>query len=214
MADKTTKGLQLRFSTPVKWYRFDGPAGDTVDAFVAVLTNAGLLVEVISPGTAYRLRDVPPAELLPGLVQQIEQIPGLSIAVEAPPEDRVEISSRQTQAPQYPRTLIVHGGTSAFSHVARAIDRRLIVSSAGITRWAISGPTSALMAWLAEVKGWALEEALKLHGLTAEQVGAEDAGTPPVNVTVNLPPRRTTSDITRDPRTGDITQVVQLERDA
>ena len=75
----------------------------------------------------------------------------------------------------------------------------------------MAGGTAALVEWQAAIYGKTVDEVLALFKWTAEAVASEDTATgPAINVTVTLPERRTTSQITRD-AAGDITQIIQLE---
>ena len=104
--------------------------------------------------------------------------------------------------------------------VARAVDRWLTVTPIGVSRFSVTAPTADLLAWLASIYVKSPAEVMTLFGWTPETVTSEDSAAPTVNVElpqinvqVNLPDRKTTSEIARD-REGNIINIVQLERDA
>ena len=199
----------------VRW-RLGGPAGPALDTLTAGLIGAGVAVEPITPGTAYRLTGS--AELLAVLTSELNGIEGFTLAHELPPTDVIRMSTTRAAATPPARSFVVHGVAEAPSYVARAIDRGLSVSTEGIGRWRVAGATAALVEWQAAIFQKTVDEVLALFGWTAETVAAEDSPTgpainvtvPPVQVTVTLPDRRTTSEITRN-RDGDIAQIIQLE---
>ena len=195
-------------SVAQRW-RLDGPAGPHLDALVARLIGAGVTIEPIVAGTAYRLDG--PALTLDVLGDELKPIEGLSLERESPPTDCINMRSDLAPAVAPRRSVTVHG-VAANSFVARAVDRRLAVTPAGASRWIVSGRTSELLAWLAEVWVKSPEEVMQVFGWTPESIAAEDAPatTVPVNVSVQLPDRKTTSEIARN-AAGDITQVIQLE---
>ena len=116
------------------------------------------------------------------------------------------------------RSFVVHGVAEEPSYVARAIDRGLTVTTEGIGRWRVAGATADLVEWQATIYQKTTDEVLAMFGWNEAMVSAEDSPTgpainvtvPPVQVTVTLPDRRTTSEITRN-RDGDIAQIIQLE---
>lgn len=187
----------------VRW-RLDGPAGPALDTLTAGLIGAGVAVEPIAPGAAYRLAG--PAELLDVLADELAGAEGFTLAHELPPTDVTRMHTSLAPARSPARSFIVHG---APSHVARAIDRGLGVTTEGISRWRVAGGTAALVEWQAAIYGKTVDEVLALFGWTAESVAAEDSPTGPT-INVSLPDRQTTSQITRD-AAGDITQIIQLE---
>ena len=187
----------------VRW-RLDGPAGPALDTLIAGLIGAGVAVEPIAPGTAYRLTG--PAELLDVLADELAGAEGFTLAHELPPTDVTRMHTSLAPARSPARSFIVHG---APSHVARAIDRGLAVTTEGIGRWRVAGGTAALVEWQAAIYGKTVDEVLALFKWTAETVASEDTPTGPT-INVTLPDRQTTSQITRD-ALGDITQIIQLE---
>lgn len=201
----------------VHW-RLDGPAGPALDTLTAGLIGAGVTVEAITPGTAYRLTG--PAELLTVLTGELSGIEGFTLAHELPPIEVVRMGSSLAPSHPFKRSVTVHGTGGAAPFVARAIDRALSVVSVGINRWSVSGRTSELVAWLSVVYGKTPEEVLSLQGWSPESIAAEDSpngpeitvNVPTPTVHVTLPDRRTTSTIGRD-STGNIVSVVQLESD-
>ena len=207
----TFASLQLPVAE-LRWV-LTGPAGAHVDTIVAGLIGAGVSVESIKPGTTYRLRGS--TELMTVLADELAQVEGLSMAREVPPTDAISVGSTLAPSHPYRRAVTVHG--PAASPIARAVDRRLTVSTVGINRWSVGGRTADLLPWLAATYGKPVDEVMALFGWTAESVAAEDAAPtvavnlPPIAVAVTLPDRKTTSDITRD-AAGEITQVLQFER--
>lgn len=212
----TLTSVQLP-AAALRW-RLDGPAGPQIDTLIGALIGAGVGVECITPGTAYRLDG--PRDMLEALAAELNVAPEFALRNEMPPSQHVGVASTLTPAAAPRRAVVVHGAGVAASFVARAVDRRLDVSTIGINRWSVRGSTAALVDWLAAAYGKTRDEVLTLHEWTAEQVAAEDSPTPlvsvnapPVNVNVQLPDRRITSEITRNAE-GDITNVVQLETNA
>lgn len=199
----------------VKW-RIDGPESQVFDQVLAGLIGAGVDVEVITPRSAYRLDG--PRRLLECLAEDLAPLGDYRCGPEGPPTSVINIASDLAPGHPYRRSVTVHSAApAATSFVMRAVDQRLTVATIGINRWSVTGRTAALVDWLASVYQKPVDEVLLTHGWSPESVTAEDTPGPAVNVTlpevrVVLPTRRTTSDITRDPRTGDINQIIQLER--
>ena len=187
----------------VRW-RLDGLAGPALDTLIAGLIGAGVAVEPIAPGTAYRLTG--PAELLDVLAAELAGAEGFTLAHELPPKDLTRVSTLLAPPHSPVRSFIVHGAPAS---AARAIDRGLAVTSEGVGRWRVAGSTAALFEWQAETHDKTVDEVLAMFGLTAEMAAAEDAPTGPT-VNVTLPDRQTTSQIARD-AAGNITQIIQLE---
>jgi hypothetical protein len=193
-------------------WRLDGPAGPVIDALVGALINAGIPVQAITPGIAYRL-DVPMTRtwsVVEDFAAKLQAAdPAFSLVLERPPTDEVRVS--QTVAPAYPyrRSVTVHGEGSAYSHVARAVDLGLDVVPVGDRRWQVSGRSSALVDWLALSWGKPTSEVLVALSLTAEEVDAEDK--PPASISVDLPTRRTETEVMARDGQGQITKVVHVE---
>lgn len=194
----------------LRW-RLDVQAGPHADILVAALIGADVSVECIAAGTAYRLKGR--TALLEELAAKLAPIEGATLAHEPAPADSISLSSAVAPAHTYRRSVVIHGrGVYASGWVVRAVERRLAVQTVGVNRWAVSGRTSELVDWLAQVWVKTAEEVLQELGITAEQAAAEDAPTLPAPVVnVNLPDRRIESEITRD-HTGGITKIVQTER--
>jgi hypothetical protein len=199
-------------------YRLDGAAGPALDTVAAGLAQAGVLVSCIAPGTAYRCDG--PRELLDVLAGELAGVDnGITLAIELPPTDVIRMSTSRAPSTPPARSFIVHGAAETPSYVTRAIDRGLTVSTCGIGRYSVTGSTAALVEWQAAIYQKTVDETLVLFGWSAESVAAEDNPTgpainvnvPPVAVTVALPERKTTSEITRD-RDGNIRQIIQLEK--
>ena len=209
----TFASVSLPVAAP-KW-SLTGPAGAGTDTIVAGLICAGVSVEPIVAGSAYRLDGN--AELLSVLAEELQSIEGYTLEREAPPTDRVDM--RSTLAPSHaPRRSVTLHGSRAHTFIARAIDRRLTVTPAGASRWIVSARTADLVDWLAAVWSQSVDEVLAAFRWTPESVAAEDTSTPTVTVAnlpaiqvaVTLPDRKSTSEIARN-AAGDITQVIQLE---
>ncbi len=204
------------FSLPaaaVRW-RLDVPAGPHADLLLAGLVGAGVTVECIEPGRAYRLNG--DRNLLEALAAELAPIEGATLAHESAPVDVVSLHTSVAPPHSPRRTVTIHGqGVHAAGWAVRAVERRLTVQTAGIHRWAVTGRTADLVAWLSAVWVKTAEDVLQALGITPETVAAEDTPTLTVNVpapvvSVNLPDRRITSDITRDAE-GSITKFVQIE---
>ena len=188
-----------------------GPAGPGLDVIVASLTGAGVLVDVILPGTAYRLHAS--EHFLRGLSAAVEKVPGFRVALEEAPTESITLSTTAPPSPIPRRTITVNGaGVHAAKFVRMAVDLGLTVQTVGMQRWAIAGPSATLISWAAAAWSRSEVEVLKALRLTAEQVAAEDAPAPAVvpTVTVILPDRKITSQIVRD-RAGDIEKITQHE---
>jgi hypothetical protein len=191
-------------------YLLKGPADHRTDTLVATLVNAGAGIEVVTPGTAYRVSSGR-ANLAP-LIESLAKCEGYSLDVEPAPTDVTILGSTVAPARAYRRTFTVHGANAAtFSAVARAVDRRLVVTPVGVNRWAVTASTSDLIQWAAVVHGKAASEVMKLHGITPAMVKAEDEPVHPISV-VSLPARQTVTEVSRD-HVGDIRETIQRESD-
>jgi len=191
-------------------YLLKGPADSRTDALVATLVNAGAGVEVVTLGTAYRVN--PRCVNLAPLIESLSKYEGYSLDVEPAPTDVTVLGSTVEPARAYRRTFTVHGANAtAFSAVARAVDRHLVVTPIGVNRWAVTGRTAELIQWAAVVNGKPASEVLRLHGITPAMVKAEDEPVHPISV-VSLPARQTVTEVTRD-QTGDIRETIQRETD-
>ncbi len=178
-----------------------------LDTLVAELIGAGAVAECVTATTRYRLRA--PATTMATLAQQLaEQAPEYSLAAERAPVDVVRLTSHLAPRAPYRRSVVVHGAQYASSYVVRALDRKLLASTCGIQRWAVTGSTAALALWIAEVYSTTQAGAFEMLGLTPEAAAAEDADAPVVQVV--LPDRRITTEIGRNSQ-GDIVTVVQRE---
>ena len=207
----TDAGWTLSMPAATTRWTLVGPAGPGLDVIVASLTGAGVLVEVVAPGTAYRLHASD--HFLRGLSDAVEKIPGFRVAIEEAPTESITLSTTAPPSPIPRRTITVHGAGAQAAHFIRvAVDYGLTVQTVGVQRWAIAGPSATLISWAAAAWSRGEADVLNAFGLTAEQVRAEDAPAPAVVPTVNiiLPDRKITSEITRD-RAGDISTVVQTE---
>jgi hypothetical protein len=194
-------------------YRLDGPAGPCIDGVVAALIGAGITVHAITPGTAYRLD--PTAQpngltVLDDLAEQMQSVEGYGLAVERGPSDVTYTTGYVAPAFKPRRTITVHGANpTARGFVARAVDRGLSVSTMGLNRWAVTGQSAALVAWLCQVWAKSQDEVLVVLSLTPEQLAAEDR--PPASIAVALPDRRTETEVVSRDDSGNIDRVVHLE---
>ncbi len=179
---------------------------------VSVAIEMGLVVERISD-SAYRLlgRDDLQKDIaeLAGWIEALGFSEYLSIGMERPPEDALEVKFKVEPARPWLRSTYVQGRGHA-AVVVSAIDHGLMVSTAGHKRFMVKGQTMTQASWLAAANGSNIDESLRTMGLTRETAAAEDSAAPPVAVDVILPPRETTSKVTRD-RAGNIETVVQTE---
>jgi hypothetical protein len=208
-----------------------GEPSEHLDYEVALLVNRGLQVECVQPGKRYRFAG--PLEVCDALVTPEDKREGAQMLIEyeVPPVAHTDISSTVAPVRPYRRTITVHGAqASALSSVVRAIDRGLAVAPAGNLRFAVTGRTADLMAWLAAaVHDKPLAEVMALHRITPEMVAEEDGivSTGPLTVNVatmpepgpltvhvaSLPERRTRQEVTRDSQ-GEVVSVTSIEGDA
>lgn len=188
----------------VRW-RLDGPPGPGTDTLVASLIGAGVNVEPITAGAAYRLEGS--HVTLQALSEELAGIEGYSLGLEqAPASGAVSLSTERTPPFPFVRTVTLHG--PAASWVARAVDARLQVSTVGLSRWSVAGRTAALVEWLAAEWSKSADEVCTALGIPPESVAAEDS--PPATVSVALPTRKTVSEITRN-EAGGIVSISQIE---
>lgn len=201
-------------------YRLDGPRGFHLDMLVARLVGAGVLIEVITAGEAYRLDG--PRDMLDALAGELAPFEGFKLAIEPPPTDEITVrTTSATPTHPYRRSVVIHGSGPAHSIVARAIDRGLRTVSAGANRWAVEGRTAALVAWLCDALGKTTGEVHALLQLTDAIVAAEDSAAPTISVTLaplevaitSMPERHTTTKVARDAR-DEIAETTTVERDA
>jgi hypothetical protein len=200
--------LQLP-AAAVRW-RLDGPPGPHLDVLVSALVGAGVKAEAIVPATAYRLAG--PEPLLQALAAELAAVDGFTLAHEAAPVESVSLSTSATPPRPPRRSVVVHGaGVHAAGFAARAIDAGLNVTSAGLSRWAITGRGTVLLEWLSAAWNKPAADVLAALGLTAELLAAEDDPVQPVPVVnVVLPDRKVSSVIERDMQ-GNILNVTQTE---
>ncbi len=193
-------------ATEVRWV-LSGPAGLHLDSLVAGLIGSGVRIEPIKAGEQYRLDDT--TGVLDSLAISLDPIEGFDLAHEAAPTDKIVTSTALT-ARAYQRSFTVHGVGPAFSLIARAVDRWLTVTSVGLNRWMVRGPTSVLVHWIAEFQRMTPAEVLALYRISPESVEAEDAHAPLAVNVVSLPDRKTTSEIQRA-ADGSIKTFIQVE---
>ncbi|WP_088285945.1 hypothetical protein [Ideonella sp. A 288] len=198
--------VTVNVSTPealADWI-LEGPAGPVLQALVSEACAFGLAVERAGP--AYRVRgDRGTKAALAALAVEFGDAYGC--APEAPPVNGVNVTATTRAKAPTARTTVVHG-TQAHALIAGAIDHGLTVERIGAYRFAVNGPTVVQMRWWAAVQGVTVDEAAAVFGLKPADIAREDA---PIAVRVELPARRSESDITRN-LTGDITKVVMVER--
>jgi hypothetical protein len=188
-----------------KRYVLSGPLGLPLDEALAFSIEVGMQAARIAEGI-YRLSGEQDGfASVCGWIEHFKPA-DVTCVVETRP---TELTVSFELAPPRPslRTAFIHGGH--YSGLVRsAVDMGLIVASAGVQRFEVRGSTMTQANWLAAGTKSTLDEALKRMGLTRESAAAEDAAAP--EISIHLPPRETTSDITRD-RAGNITSIVQTE---
>lgn len=201
------------YSAVVHWH-LHGPAGAEMDVLIATMLASGMSIECVSAGTDYRVENGPRvAALAEQIGGRLEG--GFSLAIEEPADGVISVTSKVTPLRPPRRTVHVEGKGEAIPFVARAVDAGLSVTCAGKSRWAISGRSETLMKWLAtHVHQTTLDATLKAWGLTPDSLAAEDADAGAPVVKVVLPERRTTTTTIERNAAGDISRVVQLEKDA
>lgn len=202
---------RFTYPSPTAWKLTGDPGSKSLDLLVCFTVTIGLTVVHIRPGE-YRMWG--PVELLHKVVEWIEHFKPtgpLSFGVERPPErPSLRFELAPVRAPV--RHAEIHGQHDVERLVARAIDAGLALKCIGLGHFRVTGQTRKHVAWLMSVFEVPEARALEVMNLSAEQAIAEDASAPMPEINVVLPTRRTTSDITRDPRSGDISQIIQLER--
>jgi len=216
MADEETTEVPavpaFTYQAPAVW-KLTGAAGSkNLDLLVTFCVTVGLSVEPIEPG-AYRVWGaIRAVQKAVDWVKHHNPAGPLSLDFEQPP-DRPKLKFEVTPRRAPPRVAVIHGNEESERMVARAIDAGLTVWCVGIGRFKVTGQTRDHVAWMQALFAVDRGRALQIMNLTDAEAAAEDSDAPPLAVNVVLPPRVTTSDITRD-RAGDITQIRQLERDA
>lgn len=205
MSDTTIIG-----PTSIRW-ELSGPPGWDVDVFLGTAISAGCTAEPIDKGR-YRLQG--PQEFLTLLASELVKFEmGHTLEIETPPVGTVVLSATVTPARDYRRTTFVHG-EDGFSVVARAVDRGLKVSGAGVRRWAVTGPSAVQMLWCQEVQNLDADQALAAWKVTREQIAAEDASQSiTVPVRVILPARRRSTQTIKRNDDGEIVGVSTIEVD-
>jgi hypothetical protein len=206
-------GSAILWLSAVRHSLLRGPAGANMDGLVAGLISAGFGVEAIKPGTDYRVSG--PEDRLVGASLQINGgFDEISMDFERPADGVVAISTAVAPLRPHRRTVHLQGEGVAVTFVARAVDLGLIVTSAGIWRWAVTGPSHLLMQFLAaHVHEATIDETMAVYGLTPADVAAEDADAVPPTINVVLPDRRTTTTSVERGADGLISKIVQLETD-
>ena len=194
----------------LRW-QLTGPAGQHLDTLVAQLIGAGATVDCIARGTSYRLAG--DNTMLQALAAELalHADDGFTLQPEPTPADVVALASHAAPVPPFRRSVTVHGLASARVLVARAVDRGLTVTTAGVNRWSVAGRSAALLAWLAATCQQSPEEVMAAHGWTTGSVAAEDSPVPPFKVDVQLPTRRIVTDVMVRNVNGDLTRVEQRE---
>lgn len=199
--------FDLTLPAAVATWQLSGPAGADMDTLVSALVGAGVEVEAITPTRVYRLTGGP-FDLLPALAGELAAFEGWALGYEQPPttpQARAELQPRRT-----PRRSVVLHGTQAGGYVARAIDRGLLVSTVGLSRWRVAGPGVALLNWLtSEVHRLPDADVLAMYGWSARALAADDEPAR-LSVDVNLPDRKTVNKIERDAN-KDMQSVIGLQ---
>lgn len=204
----------MGFQTPLKplSWELKGPPGPMLDMLLAAASQAGWEIEPIACGVGqYRL--VGNYYELQAFAKSIEEqvstvYVGFSLAIELPPDGVVRHTSKPAPASPSGRTMYLHGTGDAFRQLRLAIDANLQVTAVGVSRWAITGRTSALMAWAADAWCKSVDEMLTLFNLTPADVEPEDAAAgKTAHITVTLPETRTTTTNISRNAAGDIVRV-------
>lgn len=182
--------------------------GPELDVFLSFVSLGGIQIEPISPSQS-RYRLTGDKSILEGFAAYVEKThEGWSLAIEQPPGLATEYSAKVAPSSPYRRTIYLHGMVEGARHLRMAIDASLQVTPVGIFRWAVTGRTAALMAWMAEAFGESVDAMLARWSLTPANVAAEDAAasvTVPVRIT--LPDTRTTTTAIVRNAAGDIVRV-------
>lgn len=181
----------------------EGPPGSVLQALVFEACAFGLAVERAGP--AYRVRGARGVKAALAALA-VEYGVEYGCAPEVPPVNFVNVTATARSKAPNVRTTIVHGA-QAHALIAGAIDHGLTVERIGAYRFAINGPTARQMQWWATVQGVTVDEAAAVFGIKPVDIAREDA---PLDVRVELPTRRTDSEITRNP-SGDIVRVTMTE---
>lgn len=222
MADDTTadeptadpapgeRARQFKYEVPAHW-QLAGEAGSkNLDLTVEFCVTIGLGVFYTAPG-AYRVSgDLRRLSKAVEWIRTYRPAP-ITFAMEQPP-DGLKLRFELTPDHKSPRFAEIHGMLEIERPVARAIDAGLTVQCIGLKRFLATGQTRQHIAWLMSLFSVSEARALEVLQLTPHQAAAEDAAAPLPAINVVLPTRQTLSEITRDTRTGDITQVKQTER--
>lgn len=199
--------VQIVAPSAAQRWLMSGPVGIELDTFVVLLLNAGIRVEFVAAGT-YRLDG--PADLVYAFTNEVAKFDGLAIVQEQPPANLVSLTATVTPPGNFARSTIVH--TMVYAVVARAVDHRLTVSPVGIGRFAVTGLTSAQMAWLVDALGKSSDDVLALFQITADDVHREDAmAQSQVSVRVDLPTRKSETTVTERDAAGDIVKTQTIE---
>lgn len=131
---------------------------------------------------------------------------GLVVMPYESPRPRTAIAHHKV-TPARPVRYAVIEGTAGPRLLADAIAAGLEAAALGLYRFRVSGPTWRYLAWMQAAYGMSRAEALAALRITEADAAAEDVGAP---IRVDLPPRKTVTDIVYEP-TGDIRRVVQTE---
>lgn len=160
-----------------------GPPGLPLDALIVCSVMLGMDPEpVVVSGSVHQYRVAGDAEHKMQLVEMASKHEGHSVEPEVAPATGVYLSAR-ISARNSARTTVVYGADpSVLSFVARAVGSGLSVALIGPHRYAVTGPTSRQMAWLAIAEGVPLADILSRWNLTPDLVAAEDASALPVSV--------------------------------
>jgi hypothetical protein len=107
------------------------------------------------------------------------------------------------------RYAVIEGTGTGPRLLADAIGAGLEATPLGIYRFRVEGPTWRYLAWMQTAQGLSRAKVLEMLRITEAQAAEEDAGPAPIRV--DLPPRKTVTDLTYEQSTGDIKRVVQTE---
>lgn len=174
-----------------------GAPGPDLDRLVYEAIQGGLTLDVVAAGR-YRLDGA--AEAIDALTVAAALAGSYFVEIERPKAGTVALDGHLTTSRPYARVTTV--STDRADIVARAVDRGLKVTPAGVGRFAVTGLSSAQMRWMAEALGRPLAEILDMWKVTPEAIAEEDraarAADVSVNVAVNLPPRVSETTLVHD----------------
>ena len=202
----------FRYATVAPWL-LSGPArSPNLDVGVRLAITIGLQAVNVAPGAYRLLGDLERMAKMQEWLRKYKPSGPIVLGLEPAPAVP-KLTFRVTPVRTPPRVAEIHGADRIDQLVVRAVDAGLQIRCVGLGRFSVTGETWKHVEWMRDVLQIDRRTALEKMALTEESAAAEDAALVPP-LTINLPPRKTVADITRDPRTGDITGIVQLEKNA